>query len=93
MKRNKLKEQAFNGEIKMSDWFQNDTELFLMRKTTSRKWLKLYHDGFQAYMHGNWPRALEIFKQVLETKPEDCPSTRLMSYMEKTNFGEAPADW
>jgi len=55
--------------------------------------LPLFHKGLEAYRKRQWESAVEIFDQVLQTKPEDGPT---LVYLERCRFFEAnppPEDW
>ena len=72
--RNQLREQAFDGSIKISDFFDQIDDLKIMRKRFDRAWMDTYNVAFKNYVKGNWAAAETDFKKILEMKEDDKPS-------------------
>lgn len=74
LKRNKMKEDAFNNKINISDNFYNNLELQIMRSHYTQEFYDTYNEGFNFYLEGQWHRALPVLKKVLEIEPGDRPT-------------------
>jgi len=92
IKRNNLREAAFNCQIEVSTTFETNMDIIQMRKPFSKSFMKAYEVAFNLYVKGKWQEAKEAFEFVFEKRPDDPLSKNLIKYMEKTNF-VAPPDW
>lgn len=90
--RNQLREQAFDGTIKISDFFDQIDDLKIMRQRFGREWMDTYNVAFKNYVKGNWPAAETDFKKILEMKPDDKPTLNLLDFMNQTGM-KAPVGW
>jgi hypothetical protein len=52
--RNQLREQAFEGSINISDFFEDIEDLKIMRQDFGKEWTDTYNNGFSNYVKGNW---------------------------------------
>lgn len=90
--RNQLREQAFEGSVKISDFFDQIEDLKIMRQKFGREWRETYNTAFKAYIRGRWDEAQTGFKKILEMKADDQPSKLLLEFMGETNF-KPPLTW
>lgn len=86
IKRNNLREAAFNNQIQISNSFENNPEIALMRVPFSKEFLRTYNSAFEQYVKGNWAVAKEGFEKVLTIIKGDKPTQNLLDFMAETNF-------
>ena len=89
--RDERRKSAYEGTYKISQLFQEDEELKLMRSSISRDFLNKFNQGMQHYRDGNWDQAKLILEEANMIKP-DGPSNTLLEVIEE-NGGRAPSDW
>ena len=65
MKRNNLRQAAFNNEVQISSLFESHTDLAIMREPFGKKFLKTYENAMNDYTKGNWVSAEKLFQEVL----------------------------
>ena len=54
---------------------------------------KVFQEGLQAYLDGDWAKAKETLEAFVKIKgKEDSPSNVIMDFMKK-NFWKCPEDW
>ena len=90
--RDNLKKEAFEGKVEISEMFNTDKDLLLMRSTFTSEFYKIYNDGFDNYLNGNWEIAKQNFENVLNIRPDDKVTKNLMSFMEENDY-TPPVDW
>ena len=61
--------------------FDTDLDLKLMRSTFSNEFYKIYKDGFDNYLNGNWEGAKKNFEKILLMKSNDKVTENLISFM------------
>lgn len=86
MKRNNLRQAAFNNEIQISSLFESDRDLATMREPYDKKFLKTYEAAFNEYVKGNWSNAEKLFNEVLVMKPGDGPCNMHIKHMQDNNM-------
>jgi hypothetical protein len=84
--RNQLREQAFEGSVKISDFFEQIDDLRIMRARFGREWMDTYNTAFRFYVKGHWRDAEKGFNKILEMKSDDVPTKNLIEFMAKTNM-------
>lgn len=90
--RNNLLKEAFGGRFEVSEMFETDQDLKLMRSSFCSEFYKLYEDGFQNYLSGDWEGARRNFEEVLLIKSDDKVAQNLISFMEESEY-VPPDDW
>lgn len=90
--RNQLREQAFEGSVKISDFFDQIDDLKIMRERFGREWMDTYNIAFKNYVKGNWKEAEIGFKKILEMKEDDKPTLNLLEFMSESNM-KPPPGW
>lgn len=93
IKRNSLREAAFNSEIEISQRFEKSIDVVVMRKGIKKSFIKEYNDAFDLYVKGKWDEARAGFEKSLEMYPKDPLSKKLLKYMEEEHNNTPPADW
>jgi len=86
MKRNTLREAAFNNTLQISSMFESNTDLATMRKPFNKKFMKTWEQAFGEYVKGEWVAALETFEQFLVLKEGDKPATLIIDFMKENNM-------
>lgn len=93
LKRDREKKKVFNGSIKLSNKFELDNDLVVMRKPYTQEFFDAFNSGFNDYIEGKWESArakLEKIESIREGP--DGPTLSLLRVMHEHNF-KAPADW
>mmetsp|Transcript_5389 Transcript_5389/g.8334 ORF Transcript_5389/g.8334 Transcript_5389/m.8334 type:complete len:97 (-) Transcript_5389:140-430(-) len=54
IKRNNLREAAFNGQIEVSSIFESNIDIIQMRKPFGKQFMKAYQTAFNLYVKGQW---------------------------------------
>ena len=72
--------------------FDTDLDLKLMRITFSNEFYKIYKDGFDNYLNGNWEGAKKNFEKILLMKSNDKVTENLISFMQESEYAP-PVDW
>jgi len=57
IKRNNLREAAFNSEVEISQRFEKNIDVCVMRKGIKKAQTKVYDDAFNFYIKGKWAEA------------------------------------
>ena len=93
MRGEKLRKDAMEGEVRISDYFETDPDLRKMRSTIPNEFLKEFKIGLQLYLAGEWEPAVQSFKRAQEVKAmPDGPSLTLIEFINEQG-GRAPPDW
>ena len=95
VKREDLRERAFNGSIKLAKRFNTDKDVQAMRKPFTRDFEEKFSEGMENYISGNWSKARDAFEMTLKMLPnreKDGPSNTLLNFMSEFGF-RAPHDW
>jgi len=95
VKREDLREKAFNGTIKLAKRFNGDKDIQAMRKPFTRDFEEKFTEGMENYISGNWSKARDCFEMTLKMLPnreKDGPSNTLLNFMSEFGF-RAPHDW
>ena len=85
--------QIKNYAIK--DLFLYDKEIKLLMRDFEKDLVsrKVFQEGLQAYLDGDWAKAKETLEAFVKIKgKEDSPSNVIMDFMKK-NFWKCPEDW
>jgi len=77
---------------KASAILESDKDLKHMFRNKNQEFERVFREGFNAYIAGNWQTAKEKFTNCLEIKQEDGPTQNLMSFLGQHEF-IAPAEW
>lgn len=77
MKRNSLREAAFNNEIQVTSFFETQMDLATMRKPYTTEFMRTWEAAFKHYIQGQWQEANELFAKILELKPGDKPTLNI----------------
>ena len=57
MKRNKIRENAFSGNVEVSELFEKNKDISLMIKPFSKQFRDEYRKGYKMYEKGEWQEA------------------------------------
>ena len=57
MKRNKIRENAFSGNVEVSELFEKNKDISLMIKPFSKQLRDEYRKGYKMYEKGEWQEA------------------------------------
>lgn len=93
IKRNSLREAAFNSEIEISQRFEKSIDVVVMRKGIKKAWITEYNTAFDLYVKGKWDEAIAGFNKSLELYPKDPLAKKLLKYMEEEHNNTPPEDW
>jgi len=84
---------VFNGTIKLSNKFELDPDLAVMRKPFTQEFFDAFNSGFKDYIEGRWDNAKIKLERIEEIRgAPDGPTLSLRRIMHEHNF-KAPADW
>lgn len=93
LKRDRDKKSIFEGSIQLSNKFELDPDMVVMREPFTQEFYEVFSEGFKHYTDGKWQEARQILEEVESIRGSpDGPSLTLLSIMEEHNF-RAPADW
>jgi len=68
MRRDELREKAYEGSYMIYNLFEDDKELKLMRSTISIDFLERFRLGVSYYITGNWSKSRSILQEALKIK-------------------------
>lgn len=74
------------SQYSFADLFLTDLELSLVADPEDASQIQLkfqFQDAFHEYMFGNWTKALELFKHILNDFPKDGPTKFLKAFIEQ----------
>jgi len=78
------------------DCWRGDPDLVDLRHRVNEKFRSTFHLGIEAYIAGDWRKAIETFEHTkklsLNSGAADGPSQFLLGFMEETD-GKPPPDW
>ena len=89
-----LQTQADNYDATL---WEHDEDLVQLRRLATPEFRKIYQQGLECYLSGDWLKARNFLEEANEmmkcsdTK-NDGPSQTLLSYMESRDW-KSPADW
>jgi len=86
MKRNTLREAAFNNTTQISNIFESNTDLATMRKPFNKVFMKTWEKAFGEYVKGDWESSLATFEQFLVLKEGDKPATLIIDFMKENSM-------
>lgn len=93
LKRDRDKEKMWNGSIKLSNKFELDEDLVVMRKPFPPIFYEKFNDAYQDYHEGRWLDAKIKLEEMESIRGSpDGPSLSLLRVMQEHNF-KAPPDW
>jgi hypothetical protein len=93
IERNRYKQAAMSNQIQVSEKFELDPDIKLMRSPYSKEFLDTFKRGFDLYIKGQWDKAGEILASIQGRLIEkDAPTKLIIIYMREFNY-KAPADW
>ena len=92
IKRNNLRTAAFANDLQISESFESNLDIKLMRQPYTKEFYEAYNNGFKLYVAGKWEEAKEQFDKVLEIIPADKPTKNLIDHMEQTSM-QPPPNW
>jgi class 3 adenylate cyclase len=93
LKRDREKKNIFEGSIQLSNKFELDEDMVVMRQPFSPEFYAAWTDGFNDYIEGKWGEARDKLEKMEKIRGSpDGPSLTLLSIMEEHHF-KAPADW
>jgi hypothetical protein len=91
--RKKLREKAMKGLYNVSDLWEEDDDLLVMRSAVSKAFLKEFSIALQDYLDGKWTEAKAGFKRAQDLKDGvDGPCQVLIEFI-NSEGGVAPANW
>ena len=77
-----------------TDIWKSDVDLVTMRIHMSEKIYSTWNSGMQLFIEGNWDKAREMFRAVLNiTNGKDGPSLNILRHIEQDYGGIKPDDW
>lgn len=97
MKKNYILESALVQGFKVGRFFDLEEDLMAMTTHSSGemfgKFRKLFGEGFEAYVKGDFGKAVELFKEGIRVKGgEDGPSRALINFLEE-NGERVKKEW
>lgn len=93
IERNRYKQAALSNQIQVSEKFELDEDIKLLRSPFSKEFSETFKKGFEKYVKGDWKKSGEILNKI-EGKliSEDAPTMLLLNYMKEYDF-KAPDNW
>jgi len=80
------------GPYSPSVWSE-DIDLVMLRRRTTGPFMKMWREGMQAFVDGEWPHSLQMFTNTLSLSGgSDGPSKHLIEYIESQGGGR-PKGW
>ena len=93
IERNRYKQAAMSNQIQVSEKFELDEDIKLMRSPYTKEFIDTFKKGFDLYIKGKWAESAEILKNIEGVLIKADPPTKLiLGYMKEFNY-KAPADW
>ena len=93
MKRDNLRNAAFEGKFKASSLFDTHDDIVKMRKSFPSEFIRDYQSAFDNYVDGHWAISATQFKHILEVyMPNDPLTKNLLKFMSETDF-VPPRNW
>jgi hypothetical protein len=92
IERNRYKQAALSNQIQVSEKFELDEDIKLMRSPYTKEFFDTFKKGFELYIKGKWMQAKEILETIEGNLIDHDPPTKLiLRTMEDTNF--VPPDY
>lgn len=93
IERNRYKQAAMSSQIQVSEKFELDEDIKLLRSPFTKEFNDTFKKGFECYIKGRWTEAAEILCTIEGNLIEhDFPTKAILSFMrEYKNI--APKDW
>lgn len=85
-------DKIFSGRRTTWDLISRDSDFREMRATVNMKVERLFAEGYNRYIAGDWGKAEDIFVRCLQMNPKDGPSITLQKFIEGRK-GFPPANW
>lgn len=93
IERNRYKQAAMSNQIQVSEKFELDEDIKLMRSPYSKEFFDAFKKGFDCYIKGRWKESEEILGRIQGNLIEfDFPTKQILSFMQEFHF-KAPKDW
>ena len=92
IERNRYREMAFSNQVQVSNKFELDNDIKIMRQHITKEFLVAFKFGFDSYIAGDWKQAKIYFEKALEIRILDNPAKLLISVMQENSF-RAPDSW
>lgn len=93
IERNRYKQAALSNQIQVSEKFELDEDIKLMRSPFSKEFFDTFKKGFDFYIKGNWPKAQEQLEKIEGNLIEsDAPTRNILLTMSEYKF-KAPKSW
>ena len=93
IERNRYKQAALSNQIQVSEKFELDEDIKLMRSPYSKDFVETFKKGFEQYIKGDWKKSADYLNRIQgELIAEDAPTMLILNYMKEYNF-HAPEDW
>lgn len=93
IERNRYKQAAMSNQIQVSEKFELDEDIKLMRSKFTKEFHDTFKKGFEQYIKGNWMEAKLYFEKIEGNLiDEDAPTKLIMRTLQENNF-KAPPTW
>lgn len=93
IERNRYKQAAMSNQIQVSEKFELDEDIKLMRSPYSKEFFDTFKKGFDCYIKGKWKESEEILGSIQGKLIDfDFPTKQILSFMQEFHF-KAPKDW
>jgi class 3 adenylate cyclase len=93
IERNRYKQAAMSSQIQVSEKFELDEDIKLLRSPFTKEFNDTFKKGFECYIKGKWKEAAEILITIEGNLIEhDFPTKAILSYMREFK-NIAPKDW
>ncbi|CAI2384587.1 unnamed protein product [Moneuplotes crassus] len=93
IERNRYKQAAMSNQIQVSEKFELDEDIKIMRSPYSKEFFETFKKGFDQYIGGDWKKSAEYLNSIEgRLIAEDFPTMQILSYMKSLDF-KAPMDW
>lgn len=93
IERNRYKQAALSNQIQVSEKFELDEDIKLMRSPYSKEFFDTFKRGFDHYIKGNWQKSREVLSRIEENYVDhDAPTRLILRTMSEYDF-QAPKSW
>mmetsp|Transcript_11544 Transcript_11544/g.10213 ORF Transcript_11544/g.10213 Transcript_11544/m.10213 type:complete len:438 (-) Transcript_11544:40-1353(-) len=93
IERNRYKQAVMSNQIQVSEKFELDEDIKLMRSPYSKDFNETFKKGFELYIQGKWKKSAEVLNGIQgKLIRSDAPTMLILNYMKEFNF-KAPDTW
>jgi len=93
IERNRYKQAAMSNQIQVSEKFELDEDIKLMRTPFTKEFFDTFKAGFSEYIAGKWDKAKKHLEKIEGNLiDKDAPTRLILETMKESNF-QAPPSW